>query len=168
MRELTKQTATKKKAKPKGKGRGPEQGKGQAQGLHVQAVQEQVAVVRDVLPWREPPLGTVDEFQKQYPAYDHCIVTIYQIVRDLHIKQEVVDIKVIDGTAWGQERYFLECRERSSGRLRLLVPFYLDSEIDLPWLTSMAQHCDGRDEELYVCIHTPESIIYEMISTALP
>ena len=49
-----------------------------------------------------------------------------------------------------------------------MVPFYLDAEIDLVWLRDTARVCDDRDEELYVCIHTPESIIYELISTALP
>ena len=129
-------------------------------------VQEEVKAA--VLPWSESPLGTVDEFQQQHPQYDHCIVTIYQIVRDLHIKQEVVELEVVDGMQWGQDRYFLEGRARSTGKLRLMVPFYLDAEIDLPWLMKLATYCDSRDEELYLCIHTPESIIYEMISTALP
>ena len=104
-------------------------------------------------------MGTVDEFQRIYPKYDHCIVTVYQIVRDLHIKQEVVDIQIVDGSTWGAEGYFLRVKSATTGQGRLMVPFYLDAEIDLPWLHSLAEGCNERDEELYVCIHTPESIM---------
>jgi hypothetical protein len=111
------------------------------------------------LVWAEAPLGTVDEFQQMHPKYNHCIVTLYQIVRDMHIKQEVVDITVVDGVEWGTEGYFLRVRAAATGKGRLMVPFYLDAEIDLPWLHSLAESCDARDEELYLCIHTPESIM---------
>lgn len=85
------------------------------------------------LPWTEPELGTVDEFVTQNPEYPACIVTIYQIVRDLHIKQEVVEILVVDGKRWHRNEYFIQARTRLSGNLRLMVPYYLDAEIDLPW-----------------------------------
>ena len=111
------------------------------------------------LVWAEPPLGTVDEFQQMHPKYNHCIVTLYQIVRDMHIKQEVVDITVVDGAEWGTEGYFLRVRGAATGKGRLMVPFHLDAEIDLPWLHSLAESCSARDEELYLCIHTPESIM---------
>ena len=120
------------------------------------------------IPFAELHLGTVDEFQQLHPLHDHCIVTIYQIVRDLHIKQEVIDIDVVDGTPWGQSGYFIEGRSRHNGKMRLMVPFYLDAEIDLVWLRKLALACDERDEELILCIHTTESIIYELISTELP
>ena len=77
------------------------------------------------LPWTEPELKNLDD-----PA---CVVTIYQIVRDLHIKQEVIDISVVDGLKWQRSEYFLKARTRLSGKVRLMVPFYLDAEIDLPW-----------------------------------
>ena len=86
-----------------------------------------------LLPWTEPELGTVDEFESQNHLYPACIVTIYQIVRDLHIKQEVIEITVIDGRRWLRNEYFIQARTRASDNLRLMVPFYLDAEIDLPW-----------------------------------
>lgn len=86
-----------------------------------------------LLPWTEPELGTVDDFVTQNPLYPACIVTIYQIVRDLHIKQEVIDIKIIDASKWLRNEYFIEARTRTSGNRRLMVPFYLDADIDLPW-----------------------------------
>ena len=89
-----------------------------------------------LFPWTEPDLGTVDEFVLRNPLYPACIVTVYQIVRDLHIKQEVTDITIIDGNKWQRNEYFLQARTRTSGNLRLMVPYYLDSEIDLPWLVS--------------------------------
>ena len=68
------------------------------------------------IPFTELPLGTVDQFQQLHPLHDHCIVTIYQIVRDLHIKQDVADIEIVDGTPWGQDGYFIEARSRNTGK----------------------------------------------------
>ena len=89
--------------------------------------------LQPLLPWTEPELGTVDDFESQNNLYPACIVTIYQIIRDLHIKQEVIEIRVVDGTKWCRGEYFIEARTRASDTLRLMVPFYLDAEIDLPW-----------------------------------
>jgi hypothetical protein len=86
-----------------------------------------------LLPWNEPELGTVDVFASDNPLYPACVVTVYQIVRDLHIKQELIEISVIDGSKWGVKEYFILARTRLHGHPRLMVPFYLDSEIDLPW-----------------------------------
>ena len=36
------------------------------------------------LPFSDPPLGDVDAFVKDFPLYKHMVVTVYQIVRDLH------------------------------------------------------------------------------------
>jgi len=132
-------------------------------------IAREVEVEKDEkLPWSEPPLVDLDKFAKQYNKYPHCIVTIYQIVRDLHIKQEVIELKIIDGNSRGRREYFIEGRTRATKSMRLMVPFYLDEEIDLPWLRSIALSCEENGEELYLCIHTPESIIYEMITTKLP
>ena len=183
-------------------------------------------VVNTSLAWNEPELPSIDDFAKQYNKYDHCIVTVYQIIRDLHLKQEVVDITVVDASIYDQNVYFIEATTRATGKLRLMAPFHLDAEIDLPWLRDLAlqvsvclslgddysmglgcnwtlsdslqspglalpstlisvpyhvfiiltmtltsfydMQCDTKEEELYLCIHTPESIIYELISTELP
>lgn len=85
------------------------------------------------LPWTEPELKDLDGFVSKNSLYPACVVTIYQIVRDLHIKQEVIDIVVVDGLKWQRKEYFLKARTRLSGKVRLMVPFYLDAEIDLPW-----------------------------------
>ena len=85
------------------------------------------------LPWTEPELKNLDDFVCNNSLYPACVVTIYQIVRDLHIKQEVIEISVLDGLKWQRSEYFLKARTRLSGKERLMVPFYLDAEIDLPW-----------------------------------
>lgn len=85
------------------------------------------------LPWTEPELKDLDGFVCKNSLYPACVVTIYQIVRDLHIKQEVIDIVVVDGLKWQRKEYFIKARTRLSGKVRLMVPFYLDAEIDLPW-----------------------------------
>lgn len=78
-------------------------------------------------------LGNVDEFSLKHPQYPACIVTVYQIVRDLHIKQELAEIEILDGKAWQRNEYFIRAKVRLTGKLRLMIPFYLDAEIDLPW-----------------------------------
>ena len=78
-------------------------------------------------------LGSVDEFAQKHGRYPACIVTVYQIVRDLHIKQELTEIEVIDARRWERKEYFIQARSRSTGKYRLMVPFYLDAELDLPW-----------------------------------
>jgi hypothetical protein len=120
------------------------------------------------LPPLDQPLCDLDTFAKQYQRYAHCIVTVYQIMRDLHIKQELVDMRLVDASKWGRSEYFIEGRTRIGGQMRLLAPFYLDAEIDLPWVVQLAKACEAQDQELYLCIHTPESVIYEMVTTALP
>jgi hypothetical protein len=120
------------------------------------------------LPFDDDPLPDIDSFAKRYPKYDHGIVTLYQIVRDLHIKQEVCQIEVIDGSSYDRNNYLLRCVTRINGMGRMMIPIYLDEEIDLPWIHRVTKRCDNEGIELYLCIHTPESIIYEMISTELP
>ena len=109
--------------------------------------------------WNEPVLGTLNDFAKSNSKYPYCIVTLYQIIRDLHIKQEVVDIKIIDGKKWGRQEYFIGCRARSNDVERLLIPFHLDADIDLPWLQMVAAECKAKDKDLYLCIHTSETIM---------
>jgi len=154
------------KGKGKDKGKGKGKGKGKKDAEEAVVVEEAPAV--PALQWDEPELPSIDDFAKEHNKYDHCIVTVYQIVRDLHLKQEVVDITMVDGSEWGQNQYFIEARIRMTGKLRLMAPFHLDAEIDLPWLRNLALSCDKKESELFLCIHTPESIIYELISTELP
>jgi len=84
--------------------------------------------------WTEPELPSLDDFALINNKYEHCIVTVYQIVRDLHIKQEVAEIELIDASTWNVNEYFIEGVTRISGTKRLMVPLYLDAEIDLVWL----------------------------------
>jgi len=78
-------------------------------------------------------IGSVDEFAQMHGRYPACIVTVYQIVRDLHIKQDLTEIEVVDARRWDRKEYFIQARSRSTGKYRLMVPFYLDAELDLPW-----------------------------------
>ena len=120
------------------------------------------------LPFSDPPLPTIDEFVKLYPRYNHIIVTVYQIVRDLHIKQEVTGIKILNGNKWNRKQYFIQCTTRSTGKERLMIPLGLDEEIDLPWIHKLTEEIEKKGMDLYICLHTPESIIYETLNTILP
>lgn len=112
-----------------------------------------------LLPVERIPLPDLDTFAAKHSKYPHCIVTVYQIIRDLYIKQEMVELQLVDASKWGKTEYFIEGRTRADGRKRLLAPFYLDAEIDLPWLTKLSLACQDCQEELFLCIHTPETIM---------
>ena len=120
------------------------------------------------LPFSDPPLPDIDNFVKLYPLYNHIIVTIYQIVRDLHIKQEVTGIEILNGSKWNRNQYFIRATNRSTGRKRLLIPIHLDEEIDLPWIHKLTAETEKEGMDLFMCLHTPESIIYETLHTTLP
>ena len=88
-------------------------------------------------PFFEPVLPNLDDFVSQYPKYPHCIVAIYQIYRDLHIKRDLNEMEVIDGNPFGRNEYFIKGKSRDSpNKTIIMVPFHLDAEIDLNWLRS--------------------------------
>lgn len=83
--------------------------------------------------WTSPPiLPNIDDFALMHDKYPRCIVTIYQIIRDLHVKQEVCNIEIIDASKWGENEYFIQGKTKSTGWQRLMIPVYLDADIDLP------------------------------------
>ena len=120
------------------------------------------------LPFSDPPLGDVDEFVKDHPLYKHVVVTVYQIVRDLHIKQEVTNIEIVDGKRWGRKQYFIKATSRMDRRQRLMVPVGLDEELDLAWIHGLCSETEKQGIVLYICLHTPETIVYETLHTELP
>ena len=125
-----------------------------------------VAPAVESLPFTDLPLGDVDEFVKEHPLYKHMVVTVYQIVRDLHIKQEVTNIEIVDGRRWGRKQYFIKATSRIDGVERLMVPFGLDEEVDLPWIHSLC--LESERNNLSLCVSSRESIVYETIHTELP
>lgn len=102
----------------------------------------------------------LDNFASIYNKYPHCIVTLYQILRDLYIKQEVVAVRVIDGMTWNRNEYFIQAKSVETQIVRILVPCHLDSEIDLQWIQNIVVESAKDNKELYLCVHTPESIMY--------
>jgi hypothetical protein len=102
----------------------------------------------------------LDDFASIYNKYPHCIVSLYQILRDLYIKQEVVNVSVLDGIQWGRNEYFIEGKAVETQIRRILVPCHLDSEIDLQWIQNIVIESANDNKELYLCVHTPESIMY--------
>jgi hypothetical protein len=81
----------------------------------------------------EVTIEDLDSFADEYPKYPACIVAVYNIFRDLHIKQEVTDIAIVDGEKWGRSEYLLEAKVKATEKTRLLIPVFLDAEVDLPW-----------------------------------
>lgn len=114
-------------------------------------------------------LPSLDEFASENAKHDHCIVALYHIYRDLYIKRDLINVKVVDASDWGKNEYFLEgeCRH-APYRTRLLMPFHLDAEIDLHWVNDFASRYLDKSKELYMALHTAESVIYQSIHQELP
>jgi hypothetical protein len=87
--------------------------------------------IREVL--AEERLVDLDTFATVNSKYPACIVATYQLFRDIYVKQELDSIDIIDGDRWGRMEYFIEATVKATGKKRLLIPFFLDAEIDLPW-----------------------------------
>lgn len=135
--------------------------------VRIYSAGQNCCVLHNTIP-PQPPLDAMDDFASKYCKYPHCIVTIYQIVRDLYIKQELSDLTIVDGECWNVKEYYIEGRSKMTGLSRLMVPFYLDADIDLQWLQKIAAECHANQKEMYICVHTPESIIYELLTVELP
>lgn len=80
-------------------------------------------------------LPALDDFAEKFCSkYPNCVVTTYQIIRDLTQKQEVHGIQLIDGDQYGREQYFINCSGRVDGRDRIYLPLSLNADIDIQWL----------------------------------
>lgn len=114
-------------------------------------------------------LPSLDNFAESFDnKYLNSVVPMYQIVRDLALKQEVYDIKLIDGDKYGRNEYMMHCTVRSNEQKRIYLPLSINGDIDIIWLRQFSSQCTFTSTELYLCIIAPDSIIYEMITTELP
>jgi hypothetical protein len=120
-------------------------------------------------PFLDNEIEGLDEFAEANPLHDHCVVAAYHIYRDLFIKRELTSFKLVDASKWGKNEYFIqgECRD-SPYSTRLLIPYHLDAELDLHWLHDFATEWLNESRELYVAIHTAETIIYQSVHNVLP
>ena len=76
---------------------------------------------------------SIDMFAKSFGKYPFSIVSVYQLYRDLTIKNELHDINIVDGLPLlGIEQYIIEGLTKSNEK-RILITFQLDSNIDLIW-----------------------------------
>ena len=78
-------------------------------------------------------LLSFEAFTKEFPLYGSTICSTFHIVRDIIIKQEVEEIRVVDGNVSGLRGYILSCITKESRRKRILLPLAADAEIDLLW-----------------------------------
>ena len=109
-----------------------------------------------------PELSTMDDFVAMHSTYPHCVVTIYQILRDLYVKQDVSNYEVLDAhSRWGKSEYFLLCDRPSPAvnETHLLIPYHLDADIDLAWLEGVVADCNKEGWGVVLCVHTPETIM---------
>ena len=105
-------------------------------------------------------LGSLDDFAGRFDKYEVSVCIIYQIIRDIFVKQELNEIEIVDGMLeYGRSEYFIKAYSKASKKFRLMVPFHLDAEIDLDWLQKLALECQKDSTELYICLYTAETIM---------
>lgn len=114
----------------------------------------------------------LDAFVEAHPLHEHCIVAAYHIYRDLFIKRDLTDLKLVNAEDWGKNEYFIQGGTRDEPyKTRLILPYHLDAEMDMHWLHKFTRQWVGNDfetKEVYIAIHTAETIIYQSVHAQLP
>mmetsp|Transcript_1646 Transcript_1646/g.3854 ORF Transcript_1646/g.3854 Transcript_1646/m.3854 type:complete len:119 (-) Transcript_1646:1632-1988(-) len=104
-------------------------------------------------------MATFDQFSRTYNKYPASIAATYHIVRDMALKQEVVDIQLKDGASSGANSYLIECRVVLTGVRRVMIPLSADADVDLLWLKYFLQQRAPLGWETLLCIHSPETVM---------
>ncbi len=74
---------------------------------------------------------TLEAFGEVHTLYSNATFLAFMIYRDVMVKNEVENIKVIDGCNFGFESYFFESTVKKSSKTRLFVPCFIDKMLDL-------------------------------------
>mmetsp|Transcript_15856 Transcript_15856/g.23882 ORF Transcript_15856/g.23882 Transcript_15856/m.23882 type:complete len:131 (-) Transcript_15856:342-734(-) len=108
----------------------------------------------------------VEEFASGLiPIYPCHIYPLFQIIRDLCIKDEYCEANILDGQRWGFDRYVIQATLSDSEFCRVLLPVYLDEMLDIQRFENMVACCGSS--EIYLTILSPESIIYQKAEISL-
>ncbi len=75
---------------------------------------------------------SLDELADIYDKYPASIVALHQILKDVHGKQELSELEVVDGELHGMDLYFLQ-GSLINGHKRILMPLAFDGIIDIIW-----------------------------------
>mmetsp|Transcript_33689 Transcript_33689/g.34316 ORF Transcript_33689/g.34316 Transcript_33689/m.34316 type:complete len:131 (-) Transcript_33689:110-502(-) len=108
-------------------------------------------------------LACIDEFFSSYPK---STFALYQIARDLYIKNQDISIRLLDAVEFGYSGYIIEKRKGIEDEFYL--PISIDDDIDLNKLLLLTQYCTQQRKGLLICIYTKETIIYQRVSLQLP
>lgn len=73
------------------------------------------------------------EFSTIYDKYPSHCTSIYHIIRDLFIKNEVENINIFDGMVYKFSNYMIECQILKKGNKRILLPHSIELDLDLLW-----------------------------------
>lgn len=97
----------------------------------------------------------------------------------MHSKKELDSLQVVDAAAFSSssyQGYFLEGTLRNPKAstsasairaVRVLAPLSVDEDIDLVWLREVAGCCAAAGKELFVCLHSSEGVVYEVVTTSM-
>lgn len=74
---------------------------------------------------------SMKQFTQRFPLHAPKSFVSYTIYRDLIMKNQLGDIKVLDGSCHGFDTYLFLGTLRGSEKTRLHIPCLLDEDIDL-------------------------------------
>ena len=122
------------------------------------------------------------DFLNSYCLYPSQTLAVYQIWKDLEGKQEINDVCLQDGRYNGFPGYLIYGEANFTKLKRVMIPISADSELDLEWYTyvrlihscfhllkvvftvsnrlrQFLVICHASSTEVFICIHTPETIM---------
>lgn len=113
-------------------------------------------------------LYSLDQFAVNYPLYPNIISSVFQILRDLMIKQSYYDMKITNGESFGFLTYIIDGISRSDETRTFFLPMAMDKDIPLKRLWTLCDNLRDGNTLLCLCIYTSESITYQMVTHELP
>jgi len=109
-------------------------------------------------------IPSFEAFVAVHNKYPINAFTIYLIFRDLKIKNELSNIRILDiFQNFGISEYVI-VGENSESVTRIIYPVRLEDNVNLSVLHTLS----SGFEELYLCIHSADTMIYQSVSCSLP
>lgn len=105
-------------------------------------------------------------FSKDCERHPHSVYPVYQILRDLFIKQKYHEVEIVAGGQWHVDRFLL-LASRQNIPLVLYFPAHIDENLDLDRLHQIGHEMTKLNVKLCLAVVSPETIIYQMVATSL-
>jgi len=108
-------------------------------------------------------IPSFESFLNLHNKYPANLLPIYFIYRDLIIKNELRNIRLLDASSFGINEYAI-IGEKIESVSRIIYPVSLEENVDLNYLRTLSAHFG----ELHLCIYSGDTMIYQSVQCVLP